>query len=323
MICLVWVTPSKATQEKEFSTFLENLRTDMQQEGVEISTLDKAFKPLEAPLVRVVELDRNQPEYKQTLKQYLDARVTQNRIEMGQKLMREHRPLLEEVAEKYKVQPRFIVALWGMETNYGRFMGSFEIIPSLVTLVYDGRREKFFKKELVHALKILEEGHIELENFKGSWAGAMGQCQFMPSSFRNYAVDYDGDGKKDIWSTKADVFASAANYLSGYGWKVDETWGREVMLPDDFDRTLAAKKVKKPLPEWAKLGVKNVDGSPLPSRAVVGRVLIPDNNEGRVFMAYSNVDTTLRWNKADYFAIAVGTLADEIGTSYTHPESRL
>jgi len=174
--------------------------------------------------------------------------------------------LLEEVAQKYGVQARFIVAFWGIETDFGRITGGFPLVPALATLAYDGRRSAYFRKELLNALEILDGGHIAPKDMVGSWAGAMGQCQFMPSSFLNFAVDGDGDGRKDIWTNRKDVFASAANYLSRSGWKGDQTWGRQVRLPDGFDAKLADLDVRKTLAEWQGLGVRRLDGSDLPVR---------------------------------------------------------
>jgi membrane-bound lytic murein transglycosylase B len=180
-------------------------------------------------------------------------------------------------------------------------------------MAYEGRREAFFKKELWHALTIVQEGHIDVANMKGSWAGAMGQTQFMPSSFMNYAIDYDGDGRKDIWNSMGDVFASAANYLKNAGWNDDVTWGRQVKLPDEFDLEQAKLSIKKPLSEWQALGIRSMDGSDLPQRDdIVAAVVIPDDRQGRVFLAYANYDALMRWNRSHYFVAAVGYLSDRI-----------
>jgi membrane-bound lytic murein transglycosylase B len=205
------------------------------------------------------------------------------------------------------------VALWGIETNFGSFTGGMDVISALTTMAYEGRREEFFKKELWHALTIVQEGHIPIDQMKGSWAGAMGQAQFMPSSFMSYAVDYDGDGRKDIWGSQGDVFASAANYLKSVGWRDDVTWGRQVQLPEDFDAELASLKVKKPLAEWQALGVRRYDGGDLPVRDdIEASVVIPDDQQGRVFLAYNNYDALMRWNRSHYFVAAVGYLSDRI-----------
>ncbi|MAD54758.1 MAG: lytic transglycosylase, partial [Idiomarinaceae bacterium] len=201
----------------------------------------------------------------------------------------------------------------GIETNFGSYTGGFDVVSALTTLAFDGRREAFFKKQLWQALTIIQDGHIEPEQMKGSWAGAMGQTQFMPSSFMSYAIDYDGDGKKDIWNSYGDVFASAANYLSSVGWRDDVTWGRQVQLPEQFDTSLAGLDTKRRLAEWQKLGITRMDGSPLPQRDdIEASIVIPDDKEGRVYLAYANYDALMRWNRSHYFVAAVGYLSDRI-----------
>jgi membrane-bound lytic murein transglycosylase B len=267
---------------------------------------------------RVIELDRSQPEFTLTFAQYLERVVPVSRQNRAKARFDEHRDLLKEIGQTYGVQPRFVVALWGIETDFGRVQGGFKVIPALVTLAYDGRRSEFFRKELMDALHIIEEGHISAEEMNGSWAGAMGQSQFMPSSFRQYAQDYDKDGHKDIWTTQSDVFASAANYLKSVGWQDDMTWGREVKLPSsgvaspDKAMALHDNKTKKSLPEWAKLGVLSADGSALPTRPLQARLVLPDGADGPAYLVYANYEAILRWNRSNYFAIAVGTLADSM-----------
>ncbi len=292
----------------------EDLKPYLVDQGINQRVVDKAFRETNKPITRIIELDRNQPEFTLTLQQYLSRTVSDVRVKKARQRVAENRELLNEIADKYKVQPRFIVALWGIETDFGRVSGGYNVVSALSTLIWDGRREKYFKKELVNALKIQQEGHIGPTEMKGSWAGAMGQCQFMPSSFNRFAVDYNGDGHKDIWGTKEDVFASIANYLSRSGWKVDETWGREVKLPARFNKKFAENDVKKPISEWQKLGVRKENGKNLPSRDLDARIVTTEG--GSAYMVYSNFDTTLKWNKSDFFAIAVGTLADRIGTRY-------
>ena len=210
------------------------------------------------------------------------------------------------------MQPRFIVAFWGIETDFGRITGGFKVVPALATLAFDGRRGAFFRKELLHALRIIEEGHISAKQMTGSWACAMGQPQFMPSSFNGYAVDHDGDGRKDIWTTRDDVFASAANYLSRYGWRGDERWGREVRLPEGFDASLQGLKVKKPIADWAALGVTLRGGAPLPGKTLLASLILPGGKGGPAYLVYNNYRVILKWNRSHYFAIAVGHLADKI-----------
>ena len=221
------------------------------------------------------------------------------RIKKGRKLQQKHNPILSNVEKHYHVQPRFLVALWGIETNYGEYTGGFSVIRSLVTLAYDERRSEFFRKELLLALKIINEKHISAEDMMGSWAGAMGQNQFMPSSFNTYAVDFNNDGKKDIWNDLEDIFASSSNYLSSQGWRSDITWGREVRIPDDFDENLAtvsAKKleINKKLSEWQSLGVRKVNGENLPTRDIYAYLVLPNGIDGRAYLAYENFKTYLR-----------------------------
>ena len=211
------------------------------------------------------------------------------------------------------MQSRYIVALWGIETDFGRITGGFPVISSLATLAYDGRRSKFFRKELLLALKIVDGGHILAKDMVGSWAGAMGQNQFMPSSFHAYAVDYDKDGSKDIWKTLPDVFASIANYLSKSGWQADQTWGRPVRLPENFSRKFLGRKIKKPLGEWQQLGVRKLSGQDLPKRNLLSSIIRPEKGQiGPAFVIYNNYEVILKWNRSNYFATAVGTLSDKI-----------
>ncbi|EAQ31496.1 lytic murein transglycosylase [Idiomarina baltica] len=302
---------SESTEQK-FQTYVDKLRSEALEQGYTKDTLDRAFAKVKY-YQRAVELDNNQPEFKLTLDTYLPRAVPDWKAQKALEKYQEHKALLDEIGKKYGVQPRFIVALWGIETNFGSYTGGFDVVSALTTLAFDGRREAFFKKQLWQALTIIQDGHIDPEQMKGSWAGAMGQTQFMPSSFMSYAVDYDGDGKKDIWNSYGDVFASAANYLSSVGWRDDVTWGRQVQLPEQFDTSLAGLDTKKGLAEWQKLGITRMDGSPLPQRDdIEASVVIPDDKEGRVYLAYANYDALMRWNRSHYFVAAVGYLSDRI-----------
>jgi membrane-bound lytic murein transglycosylase B len=306
-----------ALADASFDQWLTQLRKDALADGISDATLDAALKDVKL-IERVIELDRSQPEFTLTFVQYLERVVPVSRQNKAKARFDEHRDLLKEIGQTYGVQPRFVVALWGIETDFGRVQGGFKVIPALVTLAYDGRRSEFFRKELMDALHIIEEGHISAEEMNGSWAGAMGQSQFMPSSFRQYAQDYDKDGHKDIWTTQSDVFASAANYLKSVGWQDDMTWGREVKLPSsgvaspDMAMALHDNKTKKSLPEWTKLGMLSADGSALPTRPLQARLVLPDGADGPAYLVYANYEAILRWNRSNYFAIAVGTLADSM-----------
>ena len=301
-----------AQAKQDFNVWLSELRVDARKKGISISTLEAALKGVQ-PISRVIELDRRQPEFTLTFRQYMDRVVNEKRVRTGRKRLTEHRALLEEISLKYSVQPRFIIALWGIETDFGRITGGFPVIPALATLAHDGRRSAFFRKELILALQIVDEGHISAEAMFGSWAGAMGQNQFMPSSFHAFAVDHDRDGNKDIWGTLPDVFASIANYLARSGWRIDQTWGRPVLLPDGFDRNLVGRKIRKRLAEWQTMGVRQMNGADLPKRNLPASVLAPQKGQlSPGFLGYNNYRVLLKWNRSDYFAIAVGTLADRM-----------
>ena len=263
---------------------------------------------------RVVELDRKQPEFTLTLNQYLERVINAQRVQKGKQALAANRQLLDKISAKYGVQPRFIVAFWGIETNFGEHTGGFSVISALATLAFDGRRSKYFTKELKNALKIISQGHITNAKMVGSWAGAMGQTQFMPSTFLSYAVDFDGDGKSNVWNSKADALASGANYLSKIGWSDKLTWGREVKLPQGLaaSQKVGKKSKMQSLAQWQELGVTSADGSPLPSRNLKAALLIPKRGEGRAFLVYQNFNKILNWNRSNYFAIAVGELSDAI-----------
>ena len=294
-----------------FDAWLEGVRKEARERGLKEATIVSALSDIR-PIARVVELDRKQPEFKLTLDQYLTRVVSKARVEKGRARLAEHRDLLRKVSAKYNVQPRFIVALWGIETDFGRHLGGFPVIQALASLAFDGRRSAYFRKELFNALTIVDQGHIGAKAMMGSWAGAMGQNQFMPSSFLRYAVDYDGDGRRDIWGTQADIFASSANYLSKVGWRGDQTWGRRVRLPKGFDRSLAGLKIRKGLNDWQRLGVRLPDGSDLPRRNLRSSILLPGGVNGPPYAVYDNFRAILRWNRSNLFATAVGSLADRI-----------
>lgn len=295
-----------------FEEWLRDLKAEAMRRGISEGTLTSAFQDVE-PLPKVLEYDRSQPEFTRTFWQYLERAVTEGRIERGRALMREHRALLTRVEAEYGVQARFLVAFWGLETNFGDYTGGFPVIDAVTTLAHDRRRSDFFRSELMSALRILDEGHIAKPRMLGSWAGAMGQLQFMPSTFVAHAVDADGDGRKDIWGSLPDVFSSAAKYLSDVGWKGDRTWGREVRLPEGFDLELATQDVRKTLREWQDLGVRRANGADLPIVAgMEGSVILPAGWKGPAFLVYDNFDNILTWNRSTYYAITVGYLADRL-----------
>jgi membrane-bound lytic murein transglycosylase B len=301
--------------ERPFAAWLADFRARAQTEGITPQTLDRAFAGVQ-PIPRVIELDRRQPEFVLSFWRYLGNAVTDGRIEQGRALLERHEVLLGQVERTYGVQPRFLVAFWGLETNYGATFGSFPVIGALATLAWDGRRRAFFEQELLHALRIVQSGDIEPARMEGSWAGAMGHLQFMPSTFAAHARDADGDGKRDIWGSLHDVFVSAATYLSSLGWNGDETWGREVSLPEGFDYDLVSiatlPETVKPLAEWAAMGVRKADGGPLPRADMDGAILLPAGAGGPAFLVYENYGHILSWNRSILYAVAVGHLADRL-----------
>ena len=301
---------SHGAKKPSFQAWLADVRKEALANGVSEKTLNQAFKDLR-PIPVVVKRDRSQPEFKLTLDEYLKRVVTEKRIRKGRKKLNERRDLLTLISKKYGVQPEFIVALWGIETRYGEHTGSFPVLAAVATLAYDGRRSKYFRREFINVLKILDGGHISAENMNGSWAGAMGQVQFMPSSFQSYAVDYDGDGRIDIWNNVGDALASAANYLARSGWKEGQGWGQEIQLPERFNKKLINNRIKKPLSEWQRMGisVKGFQQNPNLQASIVQ----PDGPGGRTFLTYPNYRVILKWNRSNFFAVAVGTLADRIG----------
>ncbi|TMO75061.1 lytic murein transglycosylase [Pseudoalteromonas sp. S3776] len=327
ILCSVCLSGSVvAKTQAEFQTYLSDLKQEAIAKGYDSKLIDKAFATASYK-EKVVSADKNQPEVKETLETYLPKRVPQWKIDRARKLYAENKDVLEQVAKEYGVQARFIVALWGLESNFGTIQGGHNVISSLVTLAFDGRREALYKRQLWAALDILKSGHITLDKFKGSWAGAMGQTQFMPTSFNAYAVDYNNDGRKDIWTTKEDAFASIANYLKQEGWNDSLTWGRQVKLPENFDSQYVLKRGTKTrkqwleywndsersLAEWQALGVRRADGSDLPNVDVRAALVMPDDINGRMYLAYDNYKVFMHWNRSYYFATSVGYLSDRIG----------
>ena len=309
-------SPARAA-DTDFTTWLVELRKEAMGLGISAETLDAALGDV-TPHERVIELDRSQPEFNLTFDEYLAKFISDWRRQTGVKMMAEHSEILDKVSKKYGVQKRFLVTFWGLETSYGRYLGSFNVPRSLATLAHDGRRSAYFRKELLNALRIIEDGHIAAADMKGSWAGAMGQSQFMPSSFLNYAVDWNGDGRRDIWATKPDVFASAANYLKKAGWRDDITWGRKVRIPGDLvikgmgATKLSVSKTWMTLPEWQSAGVRDASGGALPERPLKARLVMPDGVGGPAYLVYSNYESILRWNRSNYYALAIGHLSDSL-----------
>ena len=300
--------------EREFSEWLNTVKAELRSEGVASNAVDTALRNAQF-LPRVIELDRKQPEGRLTFSEYLEKQLVVSRINRGRELRVQHRAILDKVADSYGVPAEYIVALWGIETSYGANTGGFDVVSALATLAYEGRRAEYFRRELLQALRILEEGHVTPANMRGSWAGAMGQCQFMPSSFWNYAVDGNGDGKRNIWGSLPDVFSSAANYLRTEGWNGQIGWGIEVRMPPDL-RSIG-DQASMPYAEWVALGVKPVQAnavSPTAREPQSALSLVqPDGPAGRAFLVTANYAVIKHWNRSTYFATTVGLLADRIG----------
>lgn len=313
LLTVMFCTSSiQAKADDKLDEWIAEFKKDAQSKGISKEVVDRAlegFKPSE----RIIELDRKQPEGTMTFAQYQNRVISDARIQQGRRMYEQHKDLLEKTAKKYGVPAQYIVALWGIETSYGNNTGGFNVPHALATLAYDGRRSSFFRGELINALKIIDAGHINNNEMKGSWAGAMGQNQFMPSSFHAYAVDGNDDGKRDIWTSLPDVFASTANYLSKSGWKGDQRWGRRVALPKDFRQDKVGLNIQKNLAQWRALGVTLPNGQPIPTHdTIMASLVMPDGEGGPVYLVYNNYRVIMKWNKSTYFATSVGLLADKI-----------
>jgi membrane-bound lytic murein transglycosylase B len=308
---LIGISGPAYTQTQDFNSWLVGMRAEASRQGISQKTINAALYNIN-PKQRIIELDRKQPEGRKTFADYKKMIVSDSRIKRGRQMMRDYAGILQDVENQYGVPKQFIVALWGIETNYGSNTGGFGVVEALATLAWEGRRAEFFRKELMNALKIIDAGHISAASMKGSWAGAMGQNQFMPSSFNAYAVDGNGDGKRDIWGTKKDVFASSANYLKKNGWKPGERWGRRVMLPANFPASLEGRKIKRPLSFWKAQGVRKINRNPLPNENMMASIVAPDGLGGEAYIVYNNYHVIMDWNRSTYFATSVGLLADAI-----------
>ena len=304
-------TPAQAGDKQDFSAWLAAFRAEALSKGLSASTLDGALADVR-PLPKVLELDQRQPEFVDTFWNYLDARLGGRQVQAGKDRLWLKRKLLYPIQYRHGVPAALLVALWGMETKYGGFTGGFPVPAALATLAYDSRRAGFFREELLNALRILQEGHVLAKDMKGSWAGAMGQMQFMPSTFLANAVDADGDGRKDIWRSLPDALESGAEYLARLGWQSDELWGREVRLPEGFDYAQATLGNKLPVNQWAALGVTLADGKSLPKSDLPGAILLPQGYAGPAFLVYRNFEVVMGWNRSINYALAALILADRL-----------
>ena len=316
-----------------FADFLAGIRAEALSRGVHGEILDEALANIAEPNAVVLERDRTQAEAVLSLEKYVSRRLTPKVIATGREMLARHHDLLEEVGKRYGVPPQIVLAIWGSESNYGRFSGVRPTIAALATLAWDPRRSALFRAELFDALDILNRGDIEFARLKGSWAGAMGQVQFMPSSYLKFAEDFDGDGRRDIWGTPADIFASIANYLNGHGWTAGETWGREVTvsapvrrrIDDEVEkrqgtcRATRSMTVALPAATWKTLGVRTATGEPLPENAPAGALVSGDT---RAFLVNHNYDALIDYNCSHAYAISVALLADSIVGAEPQPRPR-
>ena len=300
-----------AYANEQFASCTAVLADKAKQEGVSQQTIDDVFPHL-VHQDRVIELDRSQPEFVQTFPGYFSKRVTDWRTEKGKEMYAKHEELLHKLSDKYGVPPHYLLAFWGLETNFGSYKGKMPVLDSLATLACDKRRSKYFTQEFLVAVKLMEREKLQKEDMIGSWAGAMGHTQFMPSAYTHYAIDGDGDGQINLWASEEDALSSAANFLASLGWERSFRWGREVQLPENFDYQESGYKNRKPLSEWNAQGLKKADGSALGEDDTTAYVIVPAGHNGPAFIAYKNFRVIMRWNNSEFYAIAVGVLADRI-----------
>ena len=297
--------------DADFAACVARLQAAARAEGISQRVVDEVLGTV-TQQERVLELDRKQPEFILPFAEYYDRRVTPGRVARGRDLLAEHAAMLGEIERDFGVPAHYLLAFWGLETNFGAYFGDTPVADSLATLACDARRSAFFTAELMKALRIVDAGDVPAERMKGSWAGAMGHVQFMPSIFQRYAIDADEDGRRDLWGSIHDAMASAANFLRASGWERGVRWGREVRLPRGFDYSLAGRHQKRALSEWAKLGVTDAFGRKLPRLSLPAALLVPSGHAGPAFLTYPNFDVILRWNRSEFYALSVGRLAEEI-----------
>jgi membrane-bound lytic murein transglycosylase B len=305
------IAAGPALAQSDFQACLQNIRSDAVGQGVPAATIDTAFRGL-TPDSKVVELDGRQPEFSLTYGKYIGNAVTPDRVAKGQQKLQQYRGLLTDLEREYGVAPQYLVAFWGVETNYGTFMGDFSALRSVATLACMTKRTAFFANETIQALRILASNHMTTQQMKGSWAGAMGNMQFMPSTFTKWAVDRDGNGRIDIWSSMPDAFASAANFLRGVGFKPGLPAADEVVLPQNFPLEQADTTVEKPVRAWAAMGVKRAGSGPLPASDEPSSIILPAGWRGPAFILYPNFKAVMNWNRSTLYALSVAILAQQI-----------
>ncbi|HZJ94070.1 MAG TPA: lytic murein transglycosylase [Thiopseudomonas sp.] len=312
-------TAQQATSQsrQSFSSWRAVLRNDALQQGISPQLFDQAFAGL-TPDPQVIAADQSQPEFSRPVWEYLDSAVSPWRVARGKALLAEHARTLSAIEDRYQVDPTILVAVWGMESSFGRHTGNKNVIRSLATLAYEGRRNEFWRGQLIAALQILQDGDISISDMQGSWAGAMGQTQFIPSTYRQYAVDFDGNGRRDIWHSSTDALASAANYLHVSGWQHQQPWGFAVQLPaQGFDYALADGQHNKTIKQWLALGVNSRDTIDLDNLAEQpARLFLPSGHQGPAYLLLSNFRSILKYNNSTAYALAIGLLSDALQGNY-------
>lgn len=295
----------QTTEQQKFEIWLEELRQEAVAQGIRPEVLHEALDGLQ-PIPAVVTPRNKQAEFSLTKVEYVRRLASEHRFQEGLRQIAKHQELLQKVSETYGVQTEYLVALWAIESDFGKGGGRHAVVAALATQAYQGDRQAFFRKQLLTALTILDEEQMRSADLRGSWAGAMGHFQFIPTTYRDYAVDFNGDGHRNIWTDVEDALASAASYLSNAGWAKDQDWGWQVALPENFDLTLADSNIKKSVQEWRREGV----AVPLQADDLLASLILPDGPDGQAFLVTGNFRTLMRWNRSSAFALAVGTLAD-------------
>lgn len=310
LLAAMVASPSLLAQESFFAC-RDRLADLAVARGISAATATSVLADVE-PQERVIRADRSQPEFVQDFASYLGARVTTTRVATGRELYAANRDLLDALAARHGVPGQYIVAFWGLESNFGRVLGNVPVFQALTTLACDQRRSDYFTDELINAMTIVERGDAEPREMIGSWAGAMGQTQFMPSAYLAHAVDGDGDGRANLWASTPDALSSAARFLASLGWDPGFRWGREVSLPSDFDYSLTGLDQPQPLIAWRELGIRSTAGEAMPALAIDAALLVPAGSDGPAFLVYDNFEVIMRWNRSEFFALAIGHLADRI-----------
>ena len=305
------VLSNENVHSQKFALWVADFRESARAAGITDATLKSSLDTVRF-LPRVIDSDKAQPEFTRNVWDYLDSAVSAPRVSRGQEKLAQLRSQIDPIAKQYGVPAEVLVAIWGMESSYGSFTGDIPTIDALATLGFEGRREAWARNQLLAALRILQNGDIDRTQMIGSWAGAMGQTQFLPTSYIAYAVDADGDGRRDIWDSLPDVMASTANFLAKSGWQTGQAWGTEIRLPAGFDYRQADGDVMQPSAAWSAEGVQTMDGTPLPA-LTEGAILLPAGARGPAFLVGSNFRTILRYNTSNSYALAVHLLAQRLG----------